>query len=447
MKHYMSSGIFMSWRLGMFLLALLPLTVNAQTNTGQGKPGLVRVFTQQSEDFPISVRSTDSLVNVELLRLAEDSYRTFLQTMGLAELKAFALHLTWDKTPLAPPYDSFAAFPRKVELAADGRRTFIIMTRGPLTGDMALHEEVYRSSMACFLQALVWSENVVVEDGKLAEPPFWLREGLTQLMMKSRHETYLKIVQNYRKLERLPSLAEVQNWDTISEDFLQARWQQAFVYWLVRFGTAETVSKQALVLWLSSGNYATDRSFLNPDARNESWWTENVAQPPQPFKYYDWNQTVAKLRELSQVTLTVRPLPPEKKETTQSISITALPNPKRVKSLLPVKERIRDLANLQLWAHPAWSQIINLYSVSLEQWLAANTKVYEQCVAAIKQREEASTRYMSMVGDYMDWVIVNTPVSFNDLPVSSHSRITRELLQEEARLKVITVPDANGGGN
>jgi hypothetical protein len=415
-------------------------------------PKLVRIFTDNSDNCPISARSPDSLENAAMLALAEDSYKTFLKTMGIPSLAGFSLKLSWDSSPLQPPYDSFASFPRKVEMTPGGSRIFTIMARGPLASGNdeknreTLREEFYRSCMACYLQALVWSQNVVVKDGSLEEPPFWLREGLTQLMMKSRHETYAKIVSNYQKTRRLPALEQVQGWDEFTDDFLESRWRQAFAYWLVRLATVEIASKQALVLWLSSGNYTQDRSFLAPNPRNESWWNESIGDPPQPFKSYDWSKTVALLNQYKQINATLKAAKPGEDEKTRAFAIKDLPEPGLLKSVNPVRARIDDLSKLQLKAHPAWTKIIEFYRLSLELWMKGDQPEFKKCVAAIEKQENDVNQYMSMVGDYMDWVTVNMPVDLKSGKTPSNSKIARQLIHEDANLKLFT-PATDGGEN
>ncbi|MDR0532917.1 MAG: hypothetical protein LBH01_03090 [Verrucomicrobiales bacterium] len=450
----MRRGVSRGLTCGLLLLAGAALTVNAQESSvaDLANPKLVRVFTDSSDDFPISVRSPDSLENATMLSLAEDSYRVFLLSMGIQSVSGFSLRLTWDSTPLKPPYDSFAAFPRKVELLPDGSRVFTIMARGPLANgndaknQEALQEELYRSCMACYLQALVWSRNVVVKDGSLSEPPFWLSEGLTQLMMKSRHDTYAKIVANYQKLQRLPSLEKVQEWSGFSDDFLESRWQQAFAYWLVRLATAEAASKQALVLWLSSGNYAQDHSFLDPNPQNESWWESSISTPLQSFKYYGWDKTVELLNQLKQIDVVLKASKPGESDQPKTVTIRDLPSPKLLKSVEPVHTRIDQLGDLQLKGHPAWSKIIEFYRLSLQLWLSDNQVEYKKCIANTEKQETDVNKYMSMVGDYMDWVTVNMPVNLKSGMTRSNSKAAQEIIHEDANLKLIA-PAANGEGN
>ncbi|MDR1304039.1 MAG: hypothetical protein LBK76_02335 [Verrucomicrobiales bacterium] len=418
-------------------LAAPPLPVTAQEDAAAvAKPQLVRMYNDRSDDYPISARSADSLVNAAMLTLAEQAYQTFLQTMGLTAIPGFALKLSWERAPLPPPYDSFASFPRKVDLQPDGSRVFTILARGALAdgrdaGRQAiLREEFYRSCMACYLQALVWSQHMTVKDGGLVEPPFWLREGLTQLMMKSRHATYAKIARHYRQLRRLPTLAQVQAWNGFTDDVLESHWRQALVYWLVRAGTVETAAKQALVLWLSSGDYAQDRSFLDPAPRNESWW--QTSADPAPGKTGDWEQTVALLEQYKQISVALRPAAPGKTAAAKVFAIRDLPAPGQLAAVEPVRARIGALSDLQLQAHPAWMKIIEFYRLCLEVWLTGRQAEFLACVAATEQQEREVWQYMSLVGDYMDWVTVNTPVDFSRGPVTSVTGLARKLLRDES---------------
>jgi hypothetical protein len=424
------------------LLTTVPLTV---TDAAPEASTLARLHTARSDEFPISARGTDALENAAMLTLAEESYRTFLQTLGLPALPDFALRLTWDRTPLPPPHDPFASFPRKVETAPDGTRTFTIMARGALADSHAadtqdLRENFYRACMACYLQALVWSSNMTPRDGGLTEPPFWLREGLTQQMMKSRHEMFLKIARNYRQRQRLPALEQVQGWREFADDFLSARWQQTFSYWLLRLATKEAASRQALALWLSSGNYAQERSFLAPDARNQSWWDESLSVSDEPSRNlvesYDWDQTVALLNQCRHLSVVLKPERSGEAAQPLVLALKDLPPPARLQSTAPVRKAIETLANLQLKAHPAWAKIIEFYRLTLELWQSGNQVEFKKCFAAIEVQERDVYQYMTLVGDYMEWVTANTPVDWRGGRLTSSAKVTREVMSEGARLKI-----------
>ncbi len=418
----------------------------ASDGSGTAAPRLVRMFTDQSEQFPISVRSPDSLENAALLALAEETYRTFLETMGIESLSGFALRVSWSSVPLEPPYDPLASFPRKVEMRPDGGRVFSVMTRGrfadnPSPADESvLREQFYRACMACYLQALVWSENVVVRDGSLVEPPFWLREGLTQLMIKARHETYGKIVENYRQRQRPPALQEVQEWDGFTDDALQSLWRQAFAYWLVKNGAAERAAKQALVLWLSSGNYSRDRSFLDPTPENESWWRNRLVAPTPALRNYDWDQTVAELDRCLQLELTLKTPSPDSPWRDAKLEAGKLPPLSAVKSAGPVRERVGELTDLQTKAHPAWMPSVELYRSALSKWLTGDQASYQALLAAAEKQRTQTVGYMSLVDDYVDWVMVNIPVNLPGGGIPSNARIIREWLNEESG------PKSPGGG-
>jgi hypothetical protein len=284
--------------------------------------------------------------------------------------------------------------------------------------------------MACYLQAL--TRNMMVTDGNLADPPFWLSEGLTQLMMKSRHEEYGKIARYYQKLRGLPALEQVQNWEGFSDGFLESRWRQTFAYWLVKFATREMASRQALTLWLQSGNYAQDHSFLAANSRNENWWTDSVSDAPNFARHYDWDETLTLFEQHKQIKVTLKPTKSGEEGRQERLFIGDLPEPRRLATIVPVREKIDALAEFQLRAHPAWMKIIEYYRLTLELWLTGDQEEFKKCIEASGEQERKVSAYMTLVADYMDWVTVNVVVDLNSGKVPSHAKIARGLIRETA---------------
>ena len=398
------------------------------------KPQPRRIYVQDSDTYPVESRSPDPVVGGALLKAAEDSCQMFLNTMELNELENFSLILEWDDTPQKQKPESFDSFPRKARMDG-GKLSFRIQLQGTVPEQL---EQIYRSCMTCYLQSLGFQNGIPEKMRVLPEPPLWISEGLTQMMMKSRHDTYFDIVRRYRRLERLPELKTVQGWTELSGNSMEARWQQAFCYWLLKQAVQQPAEKRTLVLWLSAGERAPSAMYLEANRRTEGWWQESAVAPSRSFSFYDWDTTLASLAEVLQVGLTA------KGETeSRVLSLAKLPDPTLVISTSPVRAKLDDLALLEVRAHVIWAPVIALYRAATTAWLESDIKTYQSRVDRTLVMEREISEYMKRVRDYLDYATVNYPAdnglseyaSYRDMV---HSLENSRLILRPGRQKAVT---------
>ena len=390
------------------------------------RPKLRRMFSHASDLYPIEIRSPDSTVLAGLLQTADDSYKIFLERMGLKELENFRLILEVNESAADGQLRSFDSFPRKMRRTGDEIR-FRVLVDGPVG---KREEQVYRSCMICYLQYLELKTGIPSTLYALPDPPFWLSEGLTQIALKSRVETCADIVRRYQRLERMPELKTVQEWKQASDHTIEAFWQQSFALALVRLTTVQAAEKQAVVLWLTSGA-ALSGLYVEPTQRNEAWWRVSAATPRRSFTYYDWDKTVASLNEVLQVGLTARG-----EHESRVLSIADLPDSSQVVSTAPLNSKVEELTLLRQSVHVMWVPVVELYRMAVVAWLQSDKRTYADAVGKAALIEKSMGRYMEQVRDYLDYVTVNYPV---DKPESSYLSY-RDMLEslQNSRLSLRT---------
>ncbi len=390
------------------------------------RPQLRRVYVQPSGDYPIEARSVDSSAAADLLQTAESSYAVFLERMGLPRLENFKLVLEWSDAPQKYKPDAFDSFPRRMGLDVGDLR-FRIATQGPL---QAQREQIFRTCMICYLQSLELQGKLPADPQTVPDPPLWLSEGLTQLALKSREETFDAIVRRYQRLDRMPPLKTVQGWRELSDNSLEARWQQAFAYGLVRSLTTAAADKQTLVLWLTSDARNSSKPFLDPNQRNEAWWKESDGTAKRSFWFYDWDTTVAALTEALQVGLTAK----DEKES-RILSISNLPEPSQVVSTEPLSRKLEELTLLETRAHAAWVPVIEMYRAAVAAWLQPDLRSYRKAIARADAMEKGIGGYMRQVRDYLDYVMVNYPVDTGESEYADYREMIVSLENSRTMLR------------
>lgn len=382
-----------------------------------------------SAELPLSFK-TDNLLELSsrLLKLekALDQLRT---SLGLEKITGARFMVVWiddDQQGKEPLW--LDSFPRTVTREG-GQWLFTIKAQGNWNKDIEL---VYRSLAISFLQAQTLAKSDSFKGNLLPEPPLWLSEGLTQLLMNQRREDLAAVVWRYHLANKLPSLVTIQTWSELSELGLRRNWQQAFSFWLVYQSTKTTVDRKTLLNYLKELYEEPDKLYWVDTASNKDWWQRSTSQAlKKPIPQYDWDQSSSRLREATFFNVTYVG---DKDE--RIISIIELPmKVQDLKSLEPLIESLKKLSTLQNIGHPLIAPIAENYARALTAWLAGDIDGYSNGLKNGRNQQIKSIELRQEANDFLDWFTVNYALDVNTPDYRNYAELAESLEAERDRFR------------
>lgn len=128
--------------------------------------------------------------------------------------------------------------------------------------------------------------------GDLPRIPFWIIDGVAQVLTPAEHREDLKgVVYAMQKRGRVPSIAAIQKATGPSDSGIERIYQRAFHYWLVQELTRAPEYHKALLSWLSElWVMQEENPVLWPDPRTvQHWWAETVRRSTSVPKESNWD--------------------------------------------------------------------------------------------------------------------------------------------------------------
>lgn len=362
---------------------------------------VIRVQRAQSASLPIEVVGPNVAQNQLMLEWAERVWRLGQsQLLSLEDGKAW-LRIRWVKAGEPISAASAMAYPVILRLE-DGHKVWIVDVDD---SDDFSRRKLARSCVSAFIMACAWDGAMPQAGQEIAQPPFWLVEGMALRHTEARRDQWAEIVSRLHRMGKLPRLAEIEQWDGPGDHPLETHLRQAVCYWLVRQALQTPVDSRTLRLWLQNRRLDPERRYWN-SSEEELWWRQVAGQRlPGELPLLSWEQTAARLRESLHF-----PARLKGEKESRLISLLDLPaRPSDLEGERPWAEIGARLTQTRAQAHWLWVFVIDKYEQALAAWVLGRTADYQRLVAEaliIQGRMDATLRG---AGDLLDWVTVNFP--------------------------------------
>lgn len=370
----------------------------SETGLESASAEVVPVFTVESSEFPLQVRSRDGAINRRILEAAEDTLNSFEEALGLQDWNGYSVRVRW--RPGSEPTVPVFSYIRNLTIS-NGTLAINIEAEGPMQTPLV---ELRRTLIITLLQALAWKGEDQIQFATLNDPPLWLSEGILWEGLSYRDEEWRRIVARAVRIGNVPRLEEIQEWRQLPGLKLERFWRQAFCSTLFRKAVTNPGERQALRLWLKKQRLPAPPPFWEKTPGAETWWQEEVAQPLAPrLPLLDWETTVASLNELRAFSLRVG----SEQERTL-LKLDALPrNIQVTSSREEVIEILKNFDRLSVKAHFAWKPIVSGYRQAFYEWLQVEYEAYEQRIEALEVAEASLISRKQKAEDMLDWAVVN----------------------------------------
>jgi hypothetical protein len=406
----------------LLVVVCQPLTLAAAPST------LTKFKTEESGELPISYRSANFVEIPARLANLEIVFTRTMKSLGLREIKGSRFLVVWvdqkndEQNKSSGWLDSF---PRKISREG-GRWVFTIQAQGNWAVDV---EQVYRSLVICILQAQILRDATELSGDELPEPPLWLSEGLTQVLMENKRDDFADVVWRFYLAKKVPSLATVQRWTELSELGMRRSWQQAFSFWLVTQSIKSAADQKTIQVYLGSLLKDPEKLYWSDESAGQGWWLASTSQAlKQRIPSYDWDQSSSRLREATFLTVTYKG-----QMDVHLISITELPaSPAFLQVVTPVHESISQLSNLEMLGHPMIASVAKHYRAALEAWLGGNITAYAQGLRAARDQQVESTLLHEQANDFLDWFTVNYELDVDTPEYRNYAKVVEEIEDRNA---------------
>jgi hypothetical protein len=389
----------------LVLGVLLALDSPAQEPSEHRRREAIRVTRLTSRSLPIEVSSPDLTQNRALLETAERVWRLgALMLLPLEDGKA-SLRIRWVQVPAGTPPPP-VEYPGQLQLAGS-EKIWVIDVWGEIApADRALA----RAVASAYAQAVAWDGAMPRVGQELARPPFWLAEGMAARLSESRKEEWAEVIARCHRTQTLPSLKEIQDWDSPGPTRLDAHLRQAVCYWLGRIVARTPAESRTLRLWLQE--VRTDpqaRYWDKPEA--ESWWRQSALERlPSELPLLSWEQTAARIREAIHF-----PARLKGERESRVLSLMDLPDsPAALEDPQALREVSGALTRVRAQSHWLWVYIIEKYEAALGAWVLGNYPEYRLRLDEAIKLQERMNEVVQGSSDLLDWVTVNFPASTTD---------------------------------
>lgn len=352
----------------------------------------------------MEVLASDPALAHDALGSIERAFRIFAQRTGCTTLEPARFRFILRNLPRNGEMDQAGSYPRRVAL-----NPFPLFTVS--TSSLGYQEEaLVRTAMIIQVEAYALMEaRGVVHGDTLPDPPFWLIEGLTQAAMPNKRKALEQVVHRLGQTERGTSLAELQQWNELSEHRLEQFWQQAQCFWAVERATRTESDRERLRLWMDKWLHPKVDPFWPPGPDAESWWQEAIraAQPKPVIPIISPADTPAQLARV--LDFRARPAGETKSVEFNLRNLPASPSdfadPKDLQAVAV------ELLKLQSTANFAWQEVIERYRAAYAAWLSGRYVDYLRLLGQAEQKQDHLTNYLTSVREYLDWFEINHTIS------------------------------------
>jgi hypothetical protein len=349
------------------------------------------------EVFPqVTCTSTDAGVNADITQLAMDTRDQLGPVLGLGNAWRFPVHIV-----VIMPDDPKAAQVHDERVSVDAADTTMSITATLPSDDADARAFIQRQ----FVTALIWEKFFAQmksfdANTRLDVVPIWLIEGLNEWLERGSDRDRESIVRRAALTRRAPSLAEITSWQDISSDRLLGMYQRAFCYYLVNSLILPGPKRIDFQDWLAkvAKTGPSSAKYLFP---TEAGWQRQLLEAPDRAHdiVYSWDETSSALSATEALEL-----PAKKPDDTRICTIdnvTEFKADPKINDAL--QQKIFDLTQLELRAHPGWRPILELYRFGLSAMAAGRIDQARDLIAQAQAKRSAEVAYHQKLVDYMNW--------------------------------------------
>lgn len=407
------------------LLGLLAAAGTAWADDAVSPPAVISTAT--SNDYSeVTCTCSDDLAAAETLQLAADTRDQMAPLLLLKPHWLFPVHIH-----IITPDDPLADQIREegVQVIADGKSMRIEAVL-PST-DPDAREFIQRQ----FVTAILWEKffctgQTFDSHTRLDVVPLWLVEGLREWLNEDSEHSRENIVRKAAQNNRAPTLEEITSWKDLSTDRLLGLWQRAFCFYLVNSLIEPGPKRDNFQDWLAtfSGANPTSPKLLFP---TESGWQRELADAANRSQdiVYTWDDTLARLSAAETIAV------PGKTAADTRIctlfTVATFPHSQELDDAL--KQKIFDLTNLELRAHPSWRPILKLYRFGLTSLIGnVDHAKGRKMITDANEQQVAEMDFHQKLTDYMNWFEVTRDYAGNSSQFRSYFWTAQQMERIEA---------------
>ena len=381
-----------------------------------------------SRSFPIRVSTPDILVNAEILRLVEDSWRGLERVLGPLEAPSGTRFVFYFLPVEGSGAWDGVVYPRSLVYGRNSVEFRVFIADDP----KRYPRPVVRTAVLAYLQWVVWRERTDrLAGGEVPDPPFWLWEGVTEATMHRRHRDWQQVVWRLSQRDRLPALIEVQQWQEAGGDVVEASARRAVAYWLVRHVAQTPAEQQSIRLWLEGTAENSLRTYWPDRMETEIWWRQVAGLSERSeIPVAGWEETARALQ--AQRYFSFYDPESEKRLIYDVLDLPELGKPLKSVELVEWQERV---INIQLASHWLWQPVVGNYLIAVAEWSAGRHARYAERRDEIIEKTREMERMRRGVGDLMDWLTVNYEIGDSPDGRGRYAEVVRELREERERLR------------
>jgi len=380
------------------------LALHAQETPAPDSP---IISTTAAQDYPqVTCTSADALACADTLQLASDTRDQLRALLLLGPKWRFAVHIH-----IMTPDDPLTAKINREAAAVFSQGATMKIEAVLPSSDPNAREFIQRQ----FVTALLWEKFFAKttsfdKNTHLDVVPFWLVEGLRELVNDDPEHNRERIVRRAVQNQSSPTLAEVASWNELSDDRLLGLWQRAFCFYLVDSITQKGARRDDFQQWLAGFTSPNPPPSQYHFPTETDWQRELVDATDRSHAIvYTWAETLSQLT--ADQTITFATSKDAKVQTCTLDDITKQPHTAPMFEAL--QERVYVLTELELRAHPSWSPIIELYCSAITALIKDNKVDFaNQLLQTAHQKQLAEIDHHQKLLDYANWFEVTK--DYND---------------------------------
>jgi len=367
----------------------------------------------------VSCSTTDAAACADALQLAADTRDALSSVLRLGPHWRFPVHIhviTADD-PLATKISHAAA----QVLLVDGGMT--IDAYVPLD-DPNAREYIQRQ----YVTAMLWERffagtKTFDQNTRIDIVPLWLVEGLREWSNEDPAHARGAIARRALQDQTAPTLSDVINWKTLSNDELFGLWQRAFSYYLVDSLLRDPASRDEFQQWL--GSFSTPgggRPFHFP---TEADWQKELADAAARSRgaFYTWQETLDELDADDTITYA-----DAKNAKQRTCTIDNAATPELTDALrTAVAQKIDQLTQLERHAHPGWNPTLEAYRAGLYVLLQDNDARGPRLLAEARALRDAQMANHRKLVDYLNWFEVTHDLGNDGTRFGHYIAVSKEL--------------------
>ncbi|HEV3272223.1 MAG TPA: hypothetical protein VGZ93_08595 [Candidatus Methylacidiphilales bacterium] len=412
--------------LGFFGYFLAGPPLPAQDAPATPAPVAPVISTAASDTYPqVTCTSADALACADTLQLAADTRNELGPLLKLGPDWRFPVHIH-----IMTPDDPLTAKINREAAAVFSQGATMKIEAVLPSSDPDAREFIQRQFVTALLWEKFFAKTTSFNRGtRLDVVPFWLIEGLSQRLNDDPEHNRESIVRRAVQNQAAPTLAEVDDWQDLSDDRLLGLWQRAFCYYLVDSLIREGSRRDDFQQWLDgfSGPNPSPAQFHFP---TEADWETELADASERGRdiVYTWAETSSELTTAE--TITFAKSKNAKVETCTLDTVDTLPPTPALTEAL--KERVFVLTELELRAHPSWHSILELYRAALAALAANHPDEAKKLLQEAQRQRVAEAANHRKILDYINWFEVTKDYEDSASPFSTYFTTAKEMERVQA---------------